>query len=115
MADNEIIRMITQKLDKIEDKVDAVSNKLSDFELSAQTLLTAHEIEIAQLKIKCDKTDAKMVELSAAAVEKSSNSLTKFLDSNTFNYIFRCLILLLLSLILGADKLKILLPLLGAK
>lgn len=111
MADSEIIRMITQKLDKIEDKVDAVSNKLSEFELSAQTLLTTHEIEIAQLKEKCDKNDAK---INAMVIkEEGKSGIVKLLDSNTFNYIFRGLILLLLSLILGADKLKILLPLLG--
>lgn len=105
--------MITQKLDKIEDKVDVVSNKLSDFELSAQTILTTHEIEIASLKDKCDKNDAKIIELSAAAVKNSSNGFIKFLDSQVFNYFFRGLVLMFLSLILGIDKLKLLLPLLS--
>lgn len=44
-------------LDNIEEKVEHISDKLNEFEVQASTILTAHEIEIKELKLKLEKVE----------------------------------------------------------
>lgn len=127
MGDAEIVTLLISKMDDLKDdiksveaKIDKNTNQLNSFEVKATEVLTVHDCDITALKLRVDILDKDLKEkdakLNAMVIkEEGKSSIVKLLDSNTFNYIFRGLILLLLSLILGADKLKILLPILGAK
>lgn len=110
MSDKEIIQMIIDKLDRLEDKVDDVKDKLNEFEISAQTILTAHEIEIKQQQKELDILKQKVESVenkSAEKVQNNQNILKIILDSSYFNYCFRFIVLLLLSIIAGSDKIKL--------
>lgn len=127
MGDAEIVTLLISKMDDLKDdiksveaKIDKNTNQLNSFEVKATEVLTVHDCDITALKLRVDILDSELkrkdVKINEIITKESNKSaIVRLLDSNTFNYIFRGLILLLLSLILGADKLKILLPLLGAK
>lgn len=110
MSDKDIITMISQKLDKLEDKIDEVKDKLNEFEVSAQTILTTHEIEIKnhEKELETLKKKVESVEIkSTEKVQNSQNILKTILDSSYFNYCFRFIVLFLLSIIAGSDKIKL--------
>lgn len=87
--------MITDKLDRLEDKVDSVKDKLNEFELSAQTILTTHDLEIKSLSKKIGDLEGK----------KSTESwISKiFNDSALSTWLFRTLLVLYLSVV-GVKK-----------
>lgn len=110
MSDKEIIQMIIDKLDRLEDKVDDVKDKLSEFEVSAQVILSSHEIEIKnhEKELETLKKKVEFVETkSTEKVQNSQNILKTILDSSYFNYCFRFIVLFLLSIIAGSDKIKL--------
>lgn len=107
MADSEIIRMITQKLDKIEDKVDIVSDKLSSFEIKATEVLTVHDCDITALKLKVELMDKELKDKEAASVKaKSQNPISKFVNSDLMTMVFRALFLGLLTILTAFGTIK---------
>jgi hypothetical protein len=97
MAEKEIIQMITDKLDRLEDKVDSVKDKLNEFELSAQNILTTHDLEIKNQAKEIEILKTKIV--SSEKVSAGQNWISKvFSDSVLSTWIFRFLLILFLTL-----------------
>lgn len=100
MEEKGVIQMITDKLDRLEDKVDSVKDKLNEFELSAQTILTTHDLEIKSQVKEIENLKTKFVN----SEKSSDNWFTKiFSDSVVSTWIFRFLLILFLT-IFGVKK-----------
>lgn len=95
MEERGVIQMITDKLDRLEDKVDSVKDKLNEFELSAQTILTTHDLEIKSLSKKFGDLEGK---------KSTENWMSKvFNDSALSTWLFRLLLILFLT-VFGIKK-----------
>lgn len=105
MSDREVIQMIIAQLDKQDKKLDNITEKLNSFEVQASTILSTHEIEIKKHEKEIEDIKKKM-ELKTNDTEKI---VGKIVNSPVFIFGFKIIMIVLASLILAGDKLKLVL------
>jgi len=105
VSDKDIITMIIAQLDKQDKKLDNITEKLNSFEVQASTILSTHEIEI--------KKHEKEIEDIKKKMEQNTNNTEKIVEKIINNPLFilgfKFIMIVLASLILAGDKLKLVL------
>lgn len=105
MSDKDVIQMIIDKLDRQYDKLDKITDKLNDFEVQASAILATHEITIKQHEKEIENIKKEM-NLNTNNTEKMVGKIVK---SPVFIFSFKIIMVVLASLILAGDKLKLVL------
>lgn len=105
MGDAEIVTLLISKMDdlkddikSVEEKIDRQSEKLNSFEIKATEVLAVHDCDITALKLKVDILDKEAA--------KSSNPISKFINSDLMTIIFRALFLGLLTILTAFGTIK---------
>ena len=88
---------INERLDKHENKLDAQTEKLNDFEVKANSVLAAHEVDLTNLKEEVKQLKAKNDS------KESKNPIYAFLNSDFGTLVFR-IVLILMMLLVGIKK-----------
>ena len=88
---------INERLDKHETKLDAQTEKLNDFEVKANSVLAAHEVDLTNLKEEVKQLKAKN------DAKESKNPVYAFLNSDFGTLVFR-IVLILMMLLVGVKK-----------
>ena len=110
MADKDLVNMIISKIDDLKDditksldrhevKIDLQTEKLNEFEVKANSVLAAHDVDITNLKNKVGKLEAEK--------GTSGNILSKIVGSDAVTLIFRFILTAFMLLVgLKTDVVK---------